>query len=173
MPTKQATRFAREYPGGSASANECFRALVRTSEAFVDATARSLRQHGLSVGARQTLAILDGEGLPLSPTTIAERLIVTTASMTSLLDTLERKGLVRREPDPLDRRRLLISITAAGSEAINRLLPEMVALQTAMATTLTETERAELLRLLAALRSGIDAVDGDAVVAAARPRRRA
>jgi hypothetical protein len=49
----------------------------------------------------------------------------------------------------------------------------MVALQTAMATTLTETERAELLRLLAALRSGIDAVDGDAVVAAARPRRRA
>jgi DNA-binding MarR family transcriptional regulator len=39
---------------------------------------------------------------------MAERLIVTTASVTSLLDTLERRGLLERRPDPTDRRRPLI-----------------------------------------------------------------
>ena len=70
------------------------------------------------------MAIIDGAGEPLSPTTIAERLIVTTATVTSLLDTLEKRGLVVRQPDPADRRKLLVSITDEARTIVDQFLPE-------------------------------------------------
>lgn len=132
-------------------------AAVRTGEAFLALANRRLRGHGLSAGARQVLAVLDGEGGSLSPTVIADRLIITTASMTSLLDTLQRRGLVRRTPDVRDRRRVVVTITAEGSRVIRRLLPEMLALQDEVAAGLSPPDRTELVRLLNILRAGIAA----------------
>ena len=86
---------------------------------------------------------------------IADRLIITTASMTSLLDTLQRRGLVQRTPDAKDRRRVVVTITAEGSRVIRRLLPEMLALQDEVAAGLSPADRAELVRLLSILRAGI------------------
>jgi DNA-binding MarR family transcriptional regulator len=136
-------------------------AAVRTGEAFLALADRRLRAYGLSAGARQVLAVLDGEGGSLSPTVIADRLIVTTASMTSLLDTLQRRGLVQRTPDVTDRRRVVVTITAEGSRVIRRLVPEMVALQEEVTAALSPADRAELVRLLSTLRAGIAAA-GDA-----------
>ncbi len=132
-------------------------AAVRTGEAFLALADRRLRDYRLSAGARQVLAVLDGEGGPLSPTVIADRLIITTASMTSLLDTLQRRGLVQRAPDVHDRRRVLVTITAEGSRVIRRLLPQMLALQDEVAAALSPAERAELVRLLGILGEGIRA----------------
>jgi len=132
-------------------------ATVRTGEAFLALADRRLRAYGLSAGARQVLAVLDGDGGSLSPTTIADRLIITTASMTSLLDTLQRRGLVQRTPDVKDRRRVVVTITAEGSRVIRRLLPEMLALQDDVAAALSPGDRAELVRLLSTLRAGITA----------------
>ena len=101
--------------------------------------------------------MLDGDGGSLSPTTIAERLIITTASMTSLLDTLQRRGFVQRTPDGTDRRRVVVTITAEGRAVIRRLLPEMLALQEEVAADLSPGDRAELVRLLTTLRAGIAA----------------
>jgi len=134
-------------------------AAVRTGEAFLALADRRLRAHGLSAGARQVLAVLDGEGGSLSPTLIADRLIITTASMTSLLDTLQRRGLVQRTPDVKDRRRVVVTITAEGSRVIRRLLPEMMALQDEVAAALSPADRAELVRMLSTLRAGIAAAD--------------
>ena len=124
----------------------------------------------MSRAGREALAVLDGAGQPLSPTAIAERLIVTTASVTSLLDTLERRGLVERKPDPTDRRRLLIVITQDGKAIVDQFLPEVVALQTAALATLTEAERRQLVELLSALGANLTALDTDEVVRAAAPR---
>jgi DNA-binding MarR family transcriptional regulator len=132
-------------------------ATVRTGEAFLALADRRLRAYRLSPGARQVLAVLDGEGGSLSPTVIAERLIITTASMTSLVDTLERRGLVQRAPDVTDRRRVLVTITADGTRIIRRLVPEMVALQEEVAGALSPADRAELVRLLRMVHDGITA----------------
>jgi DNA-binding MarR family transcriptional regulator len=145
-------------------------ALVRTYEASMAMVNKALRHHGLSAAGRQTLAVLEGAGRPLSPTTISERLLVTTASVTSLLDTLERRGLVARLRDPDDRRKLLVSLTEEGQQIIDQLLPEVVALQTAVMARLGEAERQRLLRSLDAIREAVAVVDADSVVAAA-PRR--
>ncbi|MGB8650879.1 MAG: MarR family transcriptional regulator [Mycobacteriales bacterium] len=132
-------------------------AAVRTGEAFLALADRRLRAYGLSAGARQVLAVLDGDGGSLSPTTIADRLIITTASMTSMLDTLQRRGLVQRTPDVKDRRRVVVTITVEGRRIIRRLLPEMLALQDEVAAALSPDDRAELVRLLSTLRAGIAA----------------
>ncbi|HTY71227.1 MAG TPA: MarR family transcriptional regulator [Actinomycetes bacterium] len=145
-------------------------ALVQTAEAFLGVVDQALRDHGLSRAGRQALAVIDGAGEPLSPTAIADRLIVTTASVTSLLDTLERKGLLMRRPDPDDRRRLHVVLTDAGREAVEDFLPQVVALQTAALSGLAEAERQTLLDLLRRIEAGVAAVDARAVVAAA-PRR--
>ena len=136
-------------------------ATVRTGEAFLALADRRLRAYGLSPGGRQVLAVLDGEGGPLSPTEIAERLIITTASMTSLLDTLQRRGLVKRAPDATDRRRVLVTITADGTRLIRRLIPEMVALQDEVAGALSPDDRAELVRLLRIVHDGITVAGED------------
>lgn len=147
-------------------------ALVQAGERFVAAVDQALRHHRLSRAGREALAVLEGAGAPLSPTTIAQRLIVTTASVTSLLDTLERRGLVERRPDPADRRRLLVAITDEGRALVDQFLPEVVALQTAVMAQLSEPQRRQLIKLLATVRDGLDGLDIDAVVRAA-PRRRA
>ena len=145
-------------------------ALVRTYEASMGAASQALRHHRLSPAGRQALAVLDGAGQPMSPTAIAERLFVTTASVTSLLDTLERRGLVTRSPDPDDRRKLLVAPTDTGQSTVDRVLPEIVAVQTAIMSGLTEVQRQHLLRYLAIIRDGIDGIDPDAVIAAAPAR---
>jgi DNA-binding MarR family transcriptional regulator len=145
-------------------------ALIRTAERLLGCIDQSLRHHRLSRAGRETLAVLEGAGQPLSPTEIAERLIVTTASVTSLLDTLERRGLVERRPDPTDRRKLLIVITPDGKAIVDQFLPEVVALQTAALATLNETQRRQLVELLATLGANLTTLDPDEVVRAAPPR---
>ncbi|MBV9830461.1 MAG: MarR family transcriptional regulator [Marmoricola sp.] len=164
--------FEREFPGGSESANACALALVRTGERLLAGIDQALRHHRLSRAGREALAVLDGAGQPLSPTAIAERLIVTTASVTSLLDTLERRGLVERQPDPTDRRRLLIVITQDGRAVVDQFLPEVVALQTAALATLTEAQRRQLVDLLATVGATLTTLDADQVVRGAAPRGR-
>jgi DNA-binding MarR family transcriptional regulator len=143
---------------------------VQTYETFIATANQALRHHQLSPAGRQALAILDGAGAPLSPTEIAERLLVTTASVTSLLDTLERRGLVTRSPDPDDRRKVLVALTSDGRQAVDAFLPQMMALQTAMLAGLSESRRRQLLESLAAIRVAIAALDPAEIVAAAPSR---
>lgn len=95
---------------------------------------------------------------------------MTTASVTSLLDTLERRGLVERRPDPTDRRKLLIVITQDGKAIVDQFLPEVVALQTAALAALTEDQRRQLVELLTTLGANLTTLDVDEVIRTALPR---
>ena len=130
------------------SANECMVEVVRTGTAFVALANRVLSDYQLSAAARQALAVLDGAGEPLSPTEIARRLIISTASVTSLLDTLERRELVERRPDPNDRRGLLIAITPAAQRLVQQYVPQIVALQTAVMNDIDEHDRQQVIAVL-------------------------
>jgi DNA-binding MarR family transcriptional regulator len=104
----------------------------------------------LSPSARQILAVVEGAGEPLEPSVIAERLLITTGSVTSLLDNLERRGLIRRLPHPQDRRKLLIAITPAAQTIVDELLPSLHARERdVMSAALSTSEQREFLRLIA------------------------
>ena len=51
---------------------------------------------------------------------------ITSGTMTSVLDTLERNRYIKRLTDPDDRRRVLVDVTPEAQAVLNRLLPEVV-----------------------------------------------
>jgi DNA-binding MarR family transcriptional regulator len=83
-----------------------------------------------------------------TPAELAEAAGVTRATMTGLVDTLERDGLVRREPNPDDRRMMSVELTSAGEEFIRRMLPGHFQLMAALMQPLTDEERKTLVGLL-------------------------
>ena len=152
--------FEDEFPGASALATECYANLWRTADLLMGLHNRQTAdEYGLSPSARGVLAVVEGAGQPLEPSVIAERVVVTTGSMTSLLDNLEKRGLVRRLPHPDDRRKLLVDITPEAKAIVDAFLPAFHAREReVMDAALTPSEQRTLLRYLGKLqRAGIDA----------------
>lgn len=145
--------FEVEYPEASALATECYVNLWRAAESLVGLHNRyTYETFQLSPSGRDVLAVIEGAGQPLEPTVIAERLVVTTASMTSLLDNLEKRGLVQRLAHPDDRRKLLIDITPDAQAIVDQLLPTLHARERElMDAALSATEQRTLLRYVARL----------------------
>jgi DNA-binding MarR family transcriptional regulator len=111
---------------------------------------QTLDEYQLSPSGRQVLAVVEGAGEPLEPSVIADRLLITTGSVTSLLDNLERRGLIRRMPHPQDRRKLLIDITPSAQAIVDELLPSLHAREReVMSSALTTDEQHELIVLTA------------------------
>jgi len=162
--------FEREFPGASESAHEAVISVVRAHSAIMSVLETASRDLGVSAAGRQLLATLEGADGPLSPTDIAARLFVTTPSITSLLDTLEKRELVSRGPAPDDRRKILVSITPAGRKLVDTFLPQIVALQTALLEGVNETDRKKLVKTIDAILRNARELDADAVRAAAKPR---
>jgi len=79
---------------------------------------RRLRaEHGFSLAQGAVLGRLDREG-PQSVSDLAGKERMRPQSMAQTVSDLENEGLVARSPDPDDRRRALISLTAGGSELL-------------------------------------------------------
>jgi DNA-binding MarR family transcriptional regulator len=143
--------FEDEYPGASALATECFANLFLAGNLLMELHDRHTRdKYQLSPSARQVLAVVEGAGEPLEPSVIASRVLITRGSMTSILDTLEKRGLIERVPHPDDRRRLLVEITREAQAIIDELLPSLHARERAViSSALSTSEQRELLRLIA------------------------
>ena len=143
--------FEDEYPGSDALSTECYANLWRAADLLMELHNRQTRdEFRLSPSGRQTLAIIEGAGQPLEPSVIAERLLTTTGSMTSLLDTLEKRGLIRRLPHPDDRRKLLVDITPQARAIIDELLPSLHARERdVISNALSTSEQRQLLHLVA------------------------
>jgi DNA-binding MarR family transcriptional regulator len=83
-----------------------------------------------------------------TPAQLADASRVTRAGMTSRLDRLEASGLVTREVDPLDRRRVLVRPTAAGREAWDSYVHQGMAREQQLLRALGPRELAQLNTLL-------------------------
>jgi len=96
------------------------------------------------------LAIL-GEGSRETQSTIADALDLDPSRLVALLDSLEQRGLLVRQRDPQDRRRHLVSITAAGKTELARLRAVVKRLEDDFFAPLDEDGRRTLHELLLAL----------------------
>ena len=86
---------------------------------------------------------------------------ITTGTMTTVLDTLERNGYVRRLADPDDRRRVLVDITPAARAVLDHLLPDVQQLATTVMSVLDDEALHALLNTLAAIEASLDDVPSD------------
>ncbi len=75
------------------------------------------------------------------PSDMARSSLITTGAMTSRLDRLERAGLIRRTPDPADRRGVLIRLTPRGSKVARQALQELIVTNQAFLEPLSGQQR--------------------------------
>ncbi len=159
---------AKEFPDLDPSAAEAYLHLLRTSDEAFGVTERNLTEHNISQGRFCVLMLLwrstrpggrnlpDADAIvigPRNPAELAEAANVTRATMTGLVDTLERDGYVVREPDPVDRRMMSVCLTAKGERFLREFLPGHFRITSTVMSTLTENERKTLVRLLAKIQS--------------------
>ncbi len=105
--------FYAQTPDANVLATEAVMNSIRTADMLFDRIGRLLRPLGVSAAGGLVLGLLRDNGA-LAPSQIGERLIVTRATVTGVVDSLERRGLVERTPNPADRRSLLVEITPEG-----------------------------------------------------------
>lgn len=151
--------FEIEFPGADALASECFVNVVRVGDLLQTELSRRLRHEaGLSTRALMLLATIDGLGGRAIPSEIATHMPISTAAVTSLVDTNERKGLVERLPDPDDRRKVQVVLTTEGQTLLDRILPGAHMLESEVLSGLADHERADLLRILEKLQNSVEQV---------------
>src|ERR1041384_3186887 len=97
------------------------------------------RRLGVSAGDQRALTLLRGG--PLAAGEIAREIGLTPGAVTGMVDRLERAGLVRREVDPNDRRRVVVTATDSGKDAHNGLFTELGAAMAAMMTRYSPAEQ--------------------------------
>jgi DNA-binding MarR family transcriptional regulator len=116
--------MATVEPKSGASRPDLLEALARVGREHSDATvlfhAAVAAQLGLNPSDEKALSILQRLGA-MSAGQLARQTGLATASVTNLIDRLERKGFVRRVRDPQDRRRIVVEARADRVAEAGRL----------------------------------------------------
>ncbi|MFB6844962.1 MarR family winged helix-turn-helix transcriptional regulator [Streptomyces sp. NPDC056373] len=139
-------QWATVRPDLDTAAMEVFGRVGRLTLAMGDRMDKAYARFGISRGEFDVLATLrrSGEPYTLSPRQLSATLMLTTGGMTGRLDKLERAGLLRRSPDPHDRRGLRVTLTDKGLGVADEAVAAGLAVQTEALSSL-DPERAGLL----------------------------
>ena len=138
---------------------QSFGYLVRSAYRMFDKVlASGLSHHEVLTAQWSVLRVLwHEEGL--SQSEIAERMRVERASLTLLLNGMERAELITRTPDQLDRRKIRIFLTTKGRKSKRYLLPIGEAVNAKATRGFTAREVATLRELLERLVVNLDEED--------------
>ena len=130
--------------------------LSRAAAARLDA---ALTQEGLTLRTHQVLVCLAERG-QISQQQVCDAIVVDSSDLVRLLDRLEQLGQVIRDPDPADRRRHLLALTAAGRLAIQHGERVIERVTDVLLSNLSRVEQQTLHRLaLRALGEPTDLAD--------------
>lgn len=100
---------------------EAYRLFLKLHKRFQELNREEFRPFDLSTPQYAILFHASVEGVPLSY--ICQEMVSDNSNLTRLVDRLEARGLVRRAPDPGDRRVTLVQLTPAGKALIDELRP--------------------------------------------------
>ncbi len=139
---------ARRGHANLAQLRLCFQ-LLSLSTAIDRDCATRLAPHGLSEGRFIVLFLLHGAGGTLPPHELAERAGVTRATISGLLDGLQREGLLQRRHDADDGRRLQVVLTPRGRRLAEELFNQHTQWIGGLFNSLDTSEQAQLSKLLA------------------------
>jgi DNA-binding MarR family transcriptional regulator len=121
--------------------------LIRTTHKVMSRRlATELARHGVAFKQYFYLRALLEEDR-ISQIELSERVGMNRATVTSVIDTMEREGLVRRVADPNDRRVYLIALTPKGRKLRAPIMETIASIQAAASTGLSARELAEFRRI--------------------------
>ena len=151
--------FSRRYPNMNPSAIKACAALLRTGSELLTAFEAILGLHGLSQGRFLTLIVMNrNPDEAASPSSLAEKVGVKRATMTGLLDRLERDDLIERRAHQQDRRKIGVRLTPKGGQVLAEMLPDYYRRVAKIMANLTEKDRLELMTLLGKVNQGLSAL---------------
>jgi DNA-binding MarR family transcriptional regulator len=153
--------YGAENPDADPGATEVVINLLVVGLSLAARMETVLRPFGVSLGSFNLLHIVAGADEPITPTEIARRSFsrVTTATVTGLLDTNERNGLLRRGRHPNDRRRVLVELTPAGRALLDAIAPAVAAAEKRWVGSLSDGRRRALLRGLGEVQAALSSDD--------------
>jgi len=116
--------------------------------------------HGLEAWEFDVLSALRRQGPPfqLTPGALLRATLVTSGTMTNRIDRLAAAGLVRREPDPRDKRGVLVTLTEQGVARADAALADLLRRERALLAVLDRSERQHLADLMRTLLVPFDAL---------------
>ena len=142
---------------------------MRTYRA-AESAMRRRTQVSMGMGENDLLALryvimAQQAGRSIGPKELTGYLGISSASTTVLLDRLERKGQLRREHSPFDRRALILVATATTDEEVRAALGEVPERMVEVANTLDSDEARVVIDFLRRMRSAVDEIDSHATPA--------
>ncbi|WP_328320861.1 MarR family winged helix-turn-helix transcriptional regulator [Streptomyces sp. NBC_00388] len=127
-------------------------ALVRTSFLVQAVYTEASREYGLPVQQAQLICLLMAQ--PRGMGELSSMLGLERSSMTGLVDRAQRRGLVHREPDPLDRRAVRVALSAEGARVAGDFRMDAAVRMEALADGIGPAERDRLAAVLGELVRG-------------------
>ena len=121
--------------------------LLKAREAAMEKFRPMLRQHGLTEQQWRVLRVLAANEC-LDAGELADRCFLLAPSLSRILQTLVKEGLVKRTADPQDQRRSMASLTTAGRSAYKTVGPDSEALYQSIEQQFGKQKLAELYGLL-------------------------
>jgi len=151
--------WQRERPDLDVSPLQVLSRVSRLSHHLDLARRQAFAAHDLDTWEFDVLAALRRAGEPyaLSPGQLGAETLVTSGTMTNRIDRLEQRGLVRREPDPTDRRGVRVVLTDAGRRTVDDAVFDLVAREHEVLEALPADQRDDLASLLRTLIRGFSA----------------
>jgi DNA-binding MarR family transcriptional regulator len=148
-------RKTKSRSNGNAAPRSTLLYLMKQVELAVRSELDDLtRPAGLTALQYTALTVLERHP-DLTAAHLARHSVVTGQSMADMVTTLLDRGLIERHRDPADRRRLVIALTPAGRSLLDRLRPQVSALQSRMLSPLSEDQATELRHLLELCRQAL------------------
>ena len=121
---------------------------------FARALSDALARAEISYGEWRCLRVLwDADGI--TQPELSERLDMTSAATVFAVNLLERDGIARRDPDPLDRRRIFVRLTPRGHALRKTLLAESRRIHARIFQPLSDAEILQLSELVEKLQAGL------------------
>lgn len=146
-------QWRQERPDLDVSYMEVFGRMARLLREIEPTVEQTFARHGLRHGEFDVLTALRRSGAPyiLTPSVLAESLMMSRAGMTNRLDRLVAAGLIRRDLDPGDRRSFRVALTEEGRRVVDAALSENAGRMAELMSVLDPEDREVVVRSLRTL----------------------
>lgn len=130
-----------------------FRVWLNASRSIFDHVVKDIERHGISNENFMVLELLYNKG-PHTVQNISEKFSIPSGSITYVVDKLEKKELVKREPSPTDRRSSNVVLTDKGQNLFKEIFPQHVEVISENLSFISNEEKIQLTDLLRRLGLG-------------------
>jgi MarR family transcriptional regulator, organic hydroperoxide resistance regulator len=128
--------------------------MMRVCEKMERLAGEHLQQYDLTGAQFDVLAqLILAEGI--SQQELSEKLLVTKGNVCGLINRMEARGLVKRNPDPQDRRAYLLCLSPKGRTLAERVIPEQEQFMGDQMASLSDEQQQTLRRLLRELEKAL------------------